>query len=387
MPVNLSDKFDEIRSFRDDEINPAIQRLTTDPYFVLIISKLYPNQDASLVIGGFQRISSIYEFQSKVISEFTQKIISGTIKKLTFSGLENLSSEKAYTFISTHRDIVLDSALLNHTLHSKGFKTTEIAIGGNLLIFDWIKTLVRMNRSFIVRRDLQGKEMFTASQTLSEYIRKKIAVENTSVWIAQREGRTKDGNDATQVALLKMLNLSGQNSVCQNFAELNIVPLTISYEFETCISHKIKEVYTKRQGKEYTKTKEDDLQSMGQGIFGKKGEVHISFGKPITDELSELNNIPKTNDKFEALKYLIDKHIHLNYYLTEGNYIGHDLFFEKTDFFEQGKYTQVQKDKFLRVAFEKVAEISGNQSDLLQIFYEIYAMPIQNKLKYVVSSE
>jgi len=374
-------KFDSIRSFHNSEVNTAIQNLCNNAYFLKIISKLFPNADTAPFVYELLKINTIPEFQSKIISQFTKRIIRETLKKLTYSGLENLSPEKAYLFISTHRDIVLDSALLNDTLHSNGFNTTEIAIGGNLLIYDWIETIVKLNRSFIVRRDLQGKEMLYASQTLSEYIRSKIELENTSVWIAQREGRTKDGNDATQTALLKMLNMSGQAEMITNFEHLNIVPLTISYEFETCITHKIKEVYSKRNGMNFPKTKEDDLQSMGEGIFGKKGEVHIHFGKPLSEELHAIKEINKPNDRLEALKQIIDNQIHKNYYLTEGNYIGHDLFFNKTDFFEQGKYTQTQYEKFTKVAREKTAHIEGDKAELMKIFCEIYAMPLENKLK------
>jgi len=374
-------KFDKIRSFHDSEVKATLQKLRENAFFLKIIAKLFPNADVSPFVAGLLNINTISEFQSKIISQFTKRIIRDSIKKLTYSGLGNLDPKKAYLFISTHRDIVLDSALLNDTLLSNGFGTTEIAIGGNLLIYDWIETIVKLNRSFIVRRDLHGKEMLFASQTLSEYIRKKIELENTSVWIAHREGRTKDGNDATQTALLKMLNMSGQADLISNFSNLNIVPLSISYEFETCISHKIKEIYAKRNGIPYQKTKEDDLQSMGEGIFGKKGEVHIHFGKPLSDELQPLNDIHKPNDRFDALKQIIDNQLHRNYYLTEGNYIGHDLFYNKTDFFQQGKYNRAQLEKFTNVGREKTAGVEGNKDELFDIFCEIYAMPLENKLK------
>jgi 1-acyl-sn-glycerol-3-phosphate acyltransferase len=203
---------------------------------------------------------------------------------LTSSGLENLDKSKSYLFISNHRDIILDSAMLNYLIVLEGMNTTEIAIGNNLLIENWIEYAVKLNRAFVVRRNLPAREMLMASKKLSEYIRRNITKKNNSVWIAQREGRTKDGFDKTQIALLKMLNLSNINEFGEGFKELQIVPISISYEIEPCGISKVNELY-KKNTEGFEKTQEDDLRSMGHGLVNPKGRVHFAFGKPITDQI------------------------------------------------------------------------------------------------------
>ena len=227
--------FENIRSYRDDEVHDKLLEIIEDDGFIYVLKKIYPDERIRHLSKELFRVNSVYDFQKRYISEYVKTLLQLTVTELNVSGLENLEKDKAYIFISNHRDIILDSTLINHSLLNNGFKTSEIAIGNNLLIYKWIESLVRLNKSFIVRRDLKGKEMLTGSQKLSAYIRDTLVNRNTSIWIAQREGRTKDGIDKTDSAILKMFNMSGSSDFTESFCELNIIPVSISYEKEPTI--------------------------------------------------------------------------------------------------------------------------------------------------------
>jgi hypothetical protein len=293
--------------------------------------------------------------------------------------LENLDKKSAELFISNHRDIILDSALINEILHRNGHRTSEIAIGSNLLIYKWIEQLARLNKSFIVRREKTGKEMLQESLMLSAYIRDSIINRNTSVWIAQREGRTKDGNDQTDTAILKMINFSGTGHFDQDFSDLNIVPVSVSYEYEPALESKIMATYSKLKGEAYKKTLEDDLKDMGRGLYDMKGEVNIVFGEPINKEL--IRNERNKNENFNFLAEHIDQEIHKNYVLTKNNYIAFDILNHTNRGLKAGKYEKEDETK-LKVQCKKVVNMSTHcECSLIEtIFYGIYAGPLINKI-------
>lgn len=373
--------FDYIRSYRDDEVNSILQKLIADPEFNRILNKIFSPDKVSAIKQSVKYINTIKDFQSRYIVEYAKSIIQKSVGSLSELGLSNLDPEKSYLFISNHRDIILDSAFLNEILHHNGFVTTEIAIGSNLLIYPWIKDLVKLNRSFIVRRDLTGKEMLAGSMRLSAYIRSKITKENSSVWIAQREGRTKDGNDQTQIGLLKMFNFSGEKSLAENFNELNIIPVSISYELEPCDAAKTQEIYNRQTNIEFVKTPEQDMISMARGIEDKKGNIHFNFGKIQDDYYTKLAEIPRQNDKYNYIAGAIDKEIHTGYKIRKYNYIAYDIINNNNVSFAQ-KYTKEQKDEFIDFAHAKIEPLEGEKSLLLKIFYELYANPLINLLKY-----
>ena len=235
-----------------------------------------------------------------------------------------IRSYYAYLFISNHRDIILDSAILNYIQVAAGMNTTEIAIGNNLLVYDWIEHIVKLNGAFVVKRNLPARELLTASKSLSAYIRKTITEDNVSVWIAQREGRTKNGCDQTQQALLKMLNLSNCADFASGFRELQIVPLSISYEREPCGISKVEEIYKKeREG--YVKTQSDDLKSMAFGLTRPKGRVHFAFGEPIDARLDEIAKCENQQESIQKLAEQIDACIYRNYKLWPYNYLAADM--------------------------------------------------------------
>lgn len=373
--------FDNIRSFRDEEVHDKLLNILDDEGFIYILKKLYPDERIAHLSKELYRVNSVYDFQKRYISEFVNALLQLTVSDFKVSGLENLKTDTAYLFISNHRDIILDSTLINHVLLNAGHKTSEIAIGNNLLIHKWIDTLVRLNKSFIVRRDLKGKEMLIGSQKLSAYIRDTIVNRNTSVWIAQREGRTKDGIDKTDPAILKMINMSGSNNFTDSFSEINIVPVSVSYENEPTIESKIAAVYSKKTGEKYTKTQEEDLKDMGRGLYSMKGEVNIVFGKPVNQDLKSIETVKKRNEKFSILAGRIDNEVYKNYVLTKPNYIAFDILTGSKKFFKENKYIKAEETKLQMICKKTIDSINGNKHLLEKIYYGIYANPLINKIK------
>ncbi len=373
--------FDNIRSFRDEEVNKTLKKLVKDPGFIHILRKIFTDERIANLSDELNEVNTLFDFQIKYISNYVKSLINLSISEFSVSGVEKLDKNKAYLFISNHRDIILDSALINQAILTKGFSTSEIAIGNNLLIHKWIEDLVRLNKSFIVRRDLVGKEMLLASMKLSAYIRDTITNRNNSVWLAQREGRTKDGNDLTDVALLKMLNFSGTNDFIKDFSELNIVPVSVSYENEPTIESKIASTYSKLKGVEYKKTLEDDLEDMGRGLYNMKGKVSVVFGDELNADIQKFDNDANRNENMQKLVNLIDNKIYNNYVLNKQNYIAFDILTNSTKFLREKKYLKEDETK-LRFHCNKIINSMEGDNDLLkQIFCGIYANPIINKIR------
>ena len=313
------------------------------------------------------------------MSEAIWKIVNSTSTGLTWSGLENLDRDKAYLYIANHRDILLDSAILQIILDREEFETSEITFGSNLMDQGFITDFGRMNRMFTVKREGNVKELYDISRQLSAYIRHVIIDKNTSVWIAQRNGRTKDGNDLTQTGLLKMLNMSGDKDFKKSFSELNIVPLTISFEYEPCDDLKVQELYLSSLHTKYVKSPGEDLNSILTGIKQPKGKIHVAFGKTITaSDLEEIDKSNNENDKIKNLAAYIDKQIYQNFKLNAVNYIAYDLL-NKTNVFENN-YTAQDKDNFLNYITKKINELKGETEVLKNLFITLYANPVINKL-------
>ena len=370
--------FDDIRPFDDSEVNYYLKLLLEDENFQHILKYIFEDQakidQIKLLLAN---VHTVKELQLQFVYHLVNDLI---LKKstdgLTCSGLENLDKNTSYLFISNHRDIILDSAIMNYLIVLEGMNTTEIAIGNNLLIEKWIEYTVKLNRAFVVRRNLPVRELLMASKKLSEYIRRDITQRNTSVWIAQREGRTKDGNDKTQQALLKMLNLSNINEFSQGFRELRIVPLSISYEIEPCGISKVAELYKKRT-EGFEKTQEDDLRSMGQGLVRPKGRVHFAFGQPINSQLEVIAQEETISMQIEKLADHLDEQIYQNFHLWPNNYIAEDLLFNSDK--NSGLYTVEQFWKFQGMVDEAVSLIPGDQTAIRSMFLQMYANPLINK--------
>ncbi|HNU77080.1 MAG TPA: 1-acyl-sn-glycerol-3-phosphate acyltransferase, partial [Prolixibacteraceae bacterium] len=262
----VSSEYDDIRPYNDEEIPEKIKNLLEDQVFSEVLKFIFPDEQKEAHFRELlSKVKTIEQLQHTFVYRFVEDVIRSSTDGLMTSGVETLDKHQAYLFISNHRDIILDSAFLNYVIVQQGMNTTQIAIGDNLLIYDWITHVVKLNRAFVVKRNISARELLEASKKLSTYIRESITGKNLSVWIAQREGRTKDGNDQTQVAILKMLNLSNTKTLAEGFSELTIIPLSISYEIEPCGISKTAELI-RRDTDGYQKTPEDDLRSMASGL-------------------------------------------------------------------------------------------------------------------------
>lgn len=380
--MSQQENFDKIRPFEDNEVSDVINQLVKVPYFIHILPRLFPNVPVDVMVEKLKQITSIAEFQDKCVIPFIKNLLTLTSKGLTVSGIENVNPQRNYLFISNHRDIVLDSALINTSLRDKGLNTSQIAIGDNLLIYEWITDLVKLNKSFLVLRNLSSvRQQMEASATLSAYIRMTIVDNKQNIWLAQREGRSKDGNDETQNSVLKMLNLSGKEDFVDNFAKLQILPVSISYEYDPCDYLKAFQFQLKRDNPAYKKSQNDDLEHMSIGIRGQKGGIHISFNKEITDvELRKLQADNK-NAQIQELAKLIDHDVHNSYYLWPSNYIAFDELNNSSRFAD--KYTAEEKATFDNRNEENIAKLGECDKEfVLKSIRTMYANPVINKLKY-----
>lgn len=370
--------FDEIRPYYDHEVNEVLQKLTSEPSFIRILGYLYPEWDINYFKKLIQNIHTIDDFQRQMVYEAIARVVKMTTDGLSFDGLENLDKTKSYIYISNHRDIILDSALLNFIIYGQGFNTTEVAIGDNLLISKVVEDLVKLNRNFVVHRNVPTRQLYQYSLRLSAYIHHTLKDKNTSVWIAQKEGRTKDGNDKTQSGLLKMFGIASQDDFVTTYSSLNIVPVSISYEYEPCDNLKAAQLYKKQHNLPLNKTQQEDRENMIAGVTEPKGRIHFSLGKPIKDELYQLKEIPVKNDQIKALASIIDQSIYKNYKLWPNNYIAFDLLY-KTDQFKN-EYSSQEKENFEKYIYNRINKVSGEQEDLAGYMLQIYANPVKNFL-------
>ncbi len=372
---NIKREFEDIRPYTDDEVNPALRRITADPVFPTILDYLFPEKLNEEIISEINGITSAIEFQKKFMHPAIRSIVEQTSTGLTYSGFDNIDPEKAYLFIANHRDILLDSAILQILLVENNFETSEITFGSNLMTSGFVIDFGKVNRMFKVIRDGSRREMFENSKKLSAYIRYKIIEKNTSLWIAQRKGRTKDGNDKTETALLKMLSVSGNGSVAENLKEINIVPISISYEYEPCDVSKTKELYFSLNG-QYKKENGEDLNSIISGITQQKGRIHFSVGIPLDNELHEIEENADHNI-INRVTQLIDEQIYQNYYLWKTNYIAYELLFNDRKYLS--KFSSEDMANFREYLKTQLGKVKGDKNVLEKIFLRIYANPILNK--------
>ena len=391
-------EFDEIRPYEPGEMKQAFDDLINDRQFSLLLKGFAPWLPRVIRNGllkmAFVGVKTPLDFQQRFMKPVVRYIIRKHTDGCSFddkalrtspllSPLSPLTShlDGRYTFLSNHRDIVLDSAFLDVMLVDHGYPTTvEIGIGDNLLIYPWIKRLVRMNKAFTVRRGLTAHEMMRSSQLMSSYIHYAVTQKRENIWIAQREGRAKDSSDHTQDSVLKMLAMGGEGSFADKLRDLNIVPLTISYEYDPCDYLKAQEFQQKRDNPSFKKSKQDDLDNMKTGIFGYKGRVHYQCALPINVWIDELASLPK-NEFFAQLSQRIDNELHRNYRLYPCNYIALDLL-EHSDF--SSHYTAKDEERFERYLQGQLAKINIPNKDeafLRERLLTMYANPLKNYLR------
>ncbi len=377
--MQIRHNFDEIRPYRDEEIPQMMNKLLGDPVFTKVLKKLFHDEiELKKVQEEMANTRTIESFQLKFMVPFLRNIVNTSTDGLFVSGLENLDRNQSYLYISNHRDIVLDSALLNLEMYHYGYKSTQIAMGSNLLIWPWIEDLSRVNRSIIVKRNIPVKQMLESSRQLSEYIRYSIKNNGDSIWIAQREGRAKDGFDQTQPSLLKMLNMSNKkSSFVKGFSDLRIVPMTISYEIEPCGNEKVAELLERQSNHEFRKTEMDDLLSMASGLKNPKGRVQIQFAPPITQKTLEGIDVKGSiNENLKNLAEYIDKQIYTNYRLYPNNYIAYDSYFHSSKYLS--KYTLEEKESFFDMTHQRLQLINQDKDEAMDLWLKMYATPVLN---------
>lgn len=369
--------FDEIRPYYDYEVNEAIQRILKNDNFAYFLNKYILNSNRSEEdINQIRNIDSIFDFQAKISRNFIKKIIAHSIKDFETTGLDNINKTDAFLFISNHRDIVLDSALLQFILFENGIHTTQSAIGNNLVITDLLKDIAKLNKMFLVKRDGNARELIENSHILSTYIFESIQ-QKQSVWIAQRNGRTKNGIDATQNGLIKMLSLASKGNITNRIRDLNIVPISISYEFESCDYLKAREVSLTQNGK-YEKQTGEDLLSIETGIMQPKGRVSLAIGNPLNASYETWGKLEgNDNDIIKEIALCIDKIILNNYKLFPNNYIAADYICNSQKY--ASFYTHEEKLIFENHLNANIQKSDVDKDIFKDNFLNIYANPVFQK--------
>ena len=377
--MEITTEFDEIRPYNSEELPQIFEELISDPSFQNAIAYAIPGVPFEAVANKMRSCKTSLEFQKAFSAEFLWGIARKHTDGLTFDNSALTNQELSYTYISNHRDIILDSGFLSILLLGIGKETVEIAIGDNLLIYPWINKLVRVNKSFIVQRGLSMRQMLESSARMSRYMHYAIAEKGQSIWIAQREGRAKDSNDRTQDSVLKMLAMGGDGDIIEKLISLNIAPLSISYEYDPCDYLKAKEFQLKRDIEDYKKSTKDDLKNMETGLFGFKGKVHFQTAACLNDKLLELDRTVPKCELFTTISTMIDKEIHRNYKIYPVNYIAHDLAAAKKEFTDH--YTTEDEKHFEEYIAGQIDKIDLPEKDvafLREKLLTMYANPLSN---------
>lgn len=368
-----------ISPYTDEEAVEALKRVSKSPFLPVVSKFLFPGEPFNRFYQLLDGISSIDEFQEVVMSKVVMAAIQRSSSGFSFDGLQNLTPGKTFLAVSNHRDIILDPALLQWTFFFNKLPMTEICVGSNLLESNkLVADLLRSNRMIKVIRGISAREMYLSSKILSSYIREAVVSNRSSVWVAQREGRTKNGLDKTEQGLLKMFDMSGSKGFTENFMELNITPMSISYEYEPCDIKKAREVLISRDRK-YVKKKHEDMHSITTGISQWKGGIHLSIDKPLTREEIEMASICDKNDRYQSIRRTLDLRIIRSYKLWKTNYMGYDLMTGGDKY--SSLYTPEDLANFKEYTEHKLNRVERrlDRDALRQVFWEIYGNPVKAK--------
>ena len=380
---NTQSFFDDIRAYRDEEIPAVVEKIASDPLLIPAAQFVFPNLDIDQVRNLISSCKTTDDIQRKVMYPAIGGIIHRTMRKFTTEGCQYLSNDNSWLFISNHRDITLDAMLMQYALCDNDLPTTDISLGDNLLRTPLVFELCKANYMIKVIRkdDVTMREFLENSKHLSEYIRHRINEAHRSVWIAQRNGRTKDGNDITEPGIIKMFGLSGSNDFVENFSQLHIAPVAISYQYEPCDVFKAVELCRRRNGAPYQKAENEDFLSILTGIKAYKGDANLAFCEPITkQELEGIAELPRA-EQTKALAEIIDRRIISNYKLYDTNYIAYDIKHGTRRFAKY--YTTVAEQQFdiYLVRSNAQFEVMGVDKDVArEILLGIYANPVEAKL-------
>lgn len=381
--VGIPEEFKDIAPYGDAEFKEKMRQLVNEPGFEHAIKYINPDIDYHVFANTLLNVDSQHVFQSVVMRQFLEHLEATTTDGISADGLDNIETGKSYTFITNHRDIVLDASFLNLCFIRANMPITQVAIGNNLLIYEWINDLVKLNRSFIVKRDVKMKEALEAAKQLSAYIHYTINTQKESVWIAQREGRAKDSNDLTQESLIKMISLAGGGAVKDNIIGANLCPVSISYEYDPNDYLKAREFLLKRRDPLFRKTKRDDLFSMETGMLKRKGKIKFRIGRCINPQLESFNSDNRT-EIIRRTCQLIDKMIHCGYEIYPCNYISYDEINHSNQFASQYTEDDVRRfDNYIDTQLSKVdvPNVTDEEHDFMRhTMLMMYAYPLRNKM-------
>lgn len=369
-------EFTDISPYTDAEAVEALGKLADHPAVVEVSKAIFPDKEPEFLRKILKSVKSIDEFQVLVMNKAVEWVLSTTAHNFSYDGIGNLKKINGkFLAMSNHRDIILDPAITQVVLYRNAIPMTEIAVGSNLLTNKYIEYLIRSNRMIKVIRGINARQLYLSSQVLSKYIRECITSGRSSIWIAQREGRAKDGIDTTEQGLLKMLDMSGTADFTTNFEELNIVPLSISYEYEPCDILKARERLISRTQK-YVKGSREDLISIMTGIEQQKGNIHLNIGSPLTHDEIEAASCCNKNDRYQAIRHAVDVRIIEGYKLWKTNYIGYDMV--NHTFKYRDKYTPEDVAQFTEYVEHQLDKVEKSlcRADLRDIFLRIYANPV-----------
>ena len=373
----MTSQVDHIRSYHDGEVHQALQHASKHPYFKILLQFTFPNKTDKEIDEILDGCFSIYDFQTRVIYKSVRNLLLKSSDGFSYAGFDKLDNTSSYLFISNHRDIVLDTSLLNVALYDHNKVMTASAIGDNLVQKDFLMELSKLNRNFLVRRGLPPREMLASSQLLSQYM-KDLHYNGRSIWIAQGEGRTKDGNDHTQQGVLKMLAMAkGENSLKDYLKSLRIVPVSISYEYDPTDILKVPELLAKQRHIPYVKTPNEDFNSILKGALGFKKRIHIAVSPLESSDYDDLDKSVSDNERLQAFAKAIDKKIHLHYKLWPSNYIAFDKLHNTVKY--QDHYDAIELRQFDR-RFQRRVDINDEMA--IVSFLKMYATPVINAERY-----
>ena len=375
--VDLSE-FESISPYTDAEAAEALSRLAEFPLLSAISQKVFPTEEPNYLKNTLKSINTIDEFQILVMQKFVRWVIETTAKNFSYDSIANIDPSKKFLALSNHRDIILDPAITQLVLYTNGIQMTEIAVGDNLITNETIEWLIRSNRMIKVVRGISARELYLSSQLLSKYIRLNITEGRSSIWLAQRQGRTKNGYDITEQGLLKMLDMSGQADFQTNFEELNIIPMSISYEIEPCDVLKARELVISRKRK-YVKGPDEDWNSIMTGILQQKGNIHLNIGTQLTSDEIAAAALCDKNDRYQLIRHAVDRRVIEGYKLWKNNYVAYDLLNHSFKYSEMYDISDIEKFVAYMEHQLDTVEKEINREDLRRIFLEIYANPVITK--------
>lgn len=375
--IDLSE-FESISPFSDDEACAALKMIADHPFIAKASNFIFPDEEPTHMGELLKSLHSIDEFQTLVMQKMVERVIATTGHSFSYDKISNIPSDRKFLAMSNHRDIILDPAIVQLVLYRNGQQLTEICVGSNLITNKFIEALIRSNRMIKVVRGITARELYISSQLLSKYIRMKITEGESSVWLAQRQGRTKNGFDTTEQGLLKMLDMSGQGEFASNFQELNIIPMSISYEYEPCDIAKARELYISRRQK-YVKGPNEDFMSILTGITQQKGNIHLNIGKPLAPEELAAAAICDKNDRYQSIRHAIDLRIIDGYKIWKTSYIAYDIRNHTNRFAD--RYTPEDREAFEAYMAKQLAMVEPeiDHDELKFIFLSIYANPVISK--------